>query len=111
MSLRTITTTALLTSFLCAQTTYAAEPVLIAMGNISGLYEDFATQTAGNDNDFLATLAPPIGTGDNPNQFFVFAFSDVDLPFYEPQRFRDARDDDHDGDHGHDGDRDHDRRR
>jgi hypothetical protein len=43
----------------------------------------------------------------------VFAFSDVDLPFYEPQRFRDARDDDHDrdrdGDHG--GDRDHDRRR
>jgi hypothetical protein len=63
----------------------------------------------GNDNDFLATLAPPIGTGDNPNQFFVFAFSDTDLPFYEPQRFRDARDDDRDGDHG--GDRDHDRRR
>jgi hypothetical protein len=48
----------------------------------------------GNDNDFLATLTPPVGTGDNPNQFFVFAFTDVDLPFFEPQRFRNAGDDD-----------------
>ena len=42
--------------------------------------------------------------GDNPNQFFVFAFSDTDLPFFEPQHFREARDDDHDRDR--DGDRD-----
>lgn len=56
-----------------------------------------------NDNDFLAALAPPVGNGDNPNQFFVFAFSDVDLPFFVPQQFHrpefnwwDDRDDDHD---------------
>ena len=51
----------------------------------------------GNDNDFLATLAPPVGNGDNPNQFFVFAFSDVDLPFFVPQRFHNGDRDDHDG--------------
>ena len=61
----------------------------------------------GNDNDFLATLSPPVGTGDNPNQFFVFAFNDIDLPFFVPQHFHRADDDDHDGDH----DRDHDGRR
>jgi hypothetical protein len=54
-------------------------------------------------------MSPPIGNGDNPNQFFVFAFTDTDLPFFEPQRFREPRDDDRDDDHGHDGD--HDRRR
>jgi len=43
----------------------------------------------GNDNDFLATF----NGQDNPNQFFVFAFDDVDLPFYVPQRFHG---DDHD---------------
>jgi hypothetical protein len=67
----------------------------------------------GNDNDFLATLTPPVGTGDNPNQFFVFAFSDVDLPFYVPQRFHDADRDDHDGrddDHHDDHHDDHNRR-
>ena len=65
----------------------------------------------GNDNDFLATLAPPVGNGDNPNQFFVFAFDDADLPFFVPQRFhRGDDDDDHDGDHGHGRDGDHDRR-
>jgi hypothetical protein len=41
----------------------------------------------GNDNDFLATLAPPVGNGDNPNQFFVFSFSDADLPGLLPQQF------------------------
>jgi hypothetical protein len=61
----------------------------------------------GNDNDFLATLSPPVGIGDNPNQFFVFAFNDIDLPFFVPQHFHRADDDDHDGDH----DRDHDGRR
>lgn len=60
----------------------------------------------GNDNDFLATLAPPIGNGDNPNQFFVFAFTDADLPDYVPQRLRLDDDDRHD----RDGDRDRDDR-
>ncbi len=54
-----------------------------------------------NDNDFLTPLPPAVGTGDNPNQFFVFAFDDNDLPFFEPQRFHRADDDDHDGDHDH----------
>src|SRR5262249_40224405 len=57
------------------------------------------TLFVGNDNDFLATLAPPVGNGDNPNQFFVFSFTDADLPFFEPQRFRD-------GDHDQDDDND-----
>ncbi|HEX3704619.1 MAG TPA: hypothetical protein VHU82_14915 [Vicinamibacterales bacterium] len=58
----------------------------------------------GNDNDFLARLTPPVGTGDNPNQFFVFAFTDIDLPFFEPQRFRNAGDDEgRDNGHGNDG--------
>ena len=51
----------------------------------------------GNDNDFLATLTPPVGIGDNPNQFFVFSFTDADLPSYVPQRLR-TEDDDRDGD-------------
>ena len=64
------------------------------------------TLFVGNDNDFLATLTPPVGNMDNPNQWFVFAFSDADLPSYMPQQFR--RDDDHDraGDRDHDRDRD-----
>lgn len=72
-------------------------------------HESVARHTlfVGNDNDFLATLIAPVGTGDNPNQFFVFAFSDVDLPGYVAQRFHRADDDDHDGDR----DRDHDRGR
>jgi hypothetical protein len=43
-------------------------------------------------------MTPPVGNGDNPNQFFVFAFTDGDLPGFVPQRFHP----DHDG-----GDRDH----
>ena len=31
-----------------------------------------------------------------------FAFTDTDLPFFEPQRFRDPRDDDDDRDHDRD---------
>jgi hypothetical protein len=46
-----------------------------------------------NDNDFLATIADPLklpgdptrGMVPNPNQFYVFAFSDSDLPGYVPQ--------------------------
>ncbi|MGE5387046.1 MAG: PEP-CTERM sorting domain-containing protein, partial [Betaproteobacteria bacterium] len=34
-----------------------------------------------NDNDFLAN----VGGLDNPNQFYVFAFSDRDLPGYAAQ--------------------------
>jgi hypothetical protein len=52
-----------------------------------------------NDNDFLATLSKPVGTGDNPNQYFVFAFTDADLPSYVPQRLH-VGDDDHEGDRG-----------
>src|SRR5262249_10519357 len=51
-----------------------------------------------NDNDFLATIADPFklpgdptrGFTPNPNQFYVFAFGDTDLPpgySYVPQRF------------------------
>ena len=54
------------------------------------------TLFVGNDNDFLATMTPPVGNGDNPNQFFVFAFGEADLPSFVPQRFRNADEDDHD---------------
>ncbi len=37
-----------------------------------------------NDNDFLATYQGL----DNPNDFFVFSFDDVDLPRFEPQDVR-----------------------
>jgi hypothetical protein len=50
------------------------------------------TLFVGNDNDFLAVLTPPVGNGANPNQWFVFSFSDVDLPGYEPQHIRPSRD-------------------
>src|SRR5262249_45940173 len=54
------------------------------------------TLWVGNDNDFLSPLPPAVGSGDNPNQFFVFAFDDHDLPFFEPQEFRRPDDgDDH----------------
>jgi hypothetical protein len=43
-----------------------------------------------NDNDFMGTLTPPVGNGENPNQWFVFAFSDADLPGFEPQHIRPA---------------------
>jgi hypothetical protein len=32
----------------------------------------------------------------NPNRFFVFAFTDADLPGYVPQRFRRSEDRDRD---------------
>lgn len=53
-----------------------------------------------NDNDFLATIADPFklpgdptrGMIANPNQFFVFAFSDQDLPGFVPQKIREIKD-------------------
>jgi hypothetical protein len=49
-----------------------------------------------NDNDFLATVADPFKAPTdptrsiifNPNQFFVFAFDDNELPGYVPQQLR-----------------------
>ena len=47
MSLRKVTTVALAISLLCSRAAHAAEPVLVAIGSVNGLYEDFAAQTAG----------------------------------------------------------------
>ena len=60
-----------------------------------------------NDNDFLATVADPLklpsdptrGSVANPNQFFVFAVDDTDLPGYIPQTIKGP---DSDCDHGKD---------
>ena len=50
-----------------------------------------------NDNDYSPVVVNTHGTTtSNPNRFFVFAFSDVDLPGFIPQQFKD--DDDHDRD-------------
>ncbi len=58
------------------------------------------TLIVANDNDFLATIADPLkdacasaddcdrGTVANPNQFYVFAFDDNDLPGYQTQQIR-----------------------
>jgi len=51
------------------------------------------TLVIANDNDFLATVADPFrlpgdptrGMVANPNQFYVFAFEDSELPGYTPQ--------------------------
>jgi Esterase-like activity of phytase len=49
-----------------------------------------------NDNDFLSTVADPTGTTiDNPNQFFVFSFTDADLGGspYTPQPINVSKED------------------
>ena len=54
------------------------------------------TLVVANDNDFLVTIADPMklptdptrGVVLNPNQFYVFAFSDAELPGYVPQQFQ-----------------------
>ena len=47
MNSRRVTAAALMTcSVFFAQTSQAAEPVLIAIGSINGQYEDFATATS-----------------------------------------------------------------
>jgi hypothetical protein len=61
------------------------------------------TLYVGNDNDFLATMPPTVGVGENPNQFFVFSFGDEDLLDFVPQQFS-RGDDDRDGNDGHDND-------
>jgi len=79
-------------------------PDILVTDPITKVSEVQHTLFVGNDNDFLATLTPPVGNGDNPNQWFVFAFTDADLPGYEPQRFHRPHDDgDHDGDDRHEG--------
>ena len=61
-----------------------------------------------NDNDFLGVIADPTDPAneiiENPNQFFVFAFDDNDLPGFVPQRIKSFSP-------GHDEDDDHDRNR
>ena len=60
-----------------------------------------------NDNDFLGSIADPMKLPDdptrgmipNPNQFFVFAFGDGDLPGYVPQRIRPDNGEHCDNDH------------
>jgi hypothetical protein len=51
-----------------------------------------------NDNDFTAAVADKNNVVvDNPNQYFVFAFGDGDLPGFVPQKFTgDRLDDDED---------------
>jgi hypothetical protein len=58
------------------------------------------TLVIANDNDFLATIADPFklpgdpnrGTVANPNQFYVFAFDDGDLPGFLPQQINRTHD-------------------
>lgn len=54
-----------------------------------------------NDNDFLSSITDSKHPGgkDNPNQFFVFAFDDAELPGLVKQRI-DERHDDNDDHHG-----------
>lgn len=61
-----------------------------------------------NDNDFLATVAVGSSEVSNPNQFFVFGFSDADLQgaTFVPQVFRNGRGDDADEHSDRDDDRD-----
>lgn len=55
-----------------------------------------------NDNDFLATVADPLklptdatrGKIANPNQIYVFAFTDSELPGFVPQQFKRSHDKD-----------------
>ena len=50
-----------------------------------------------SDNDFLSAVEDKDGVVvDNPNRFFVFAFSDADLPGYVAQKFKALRSDDGD---------------
>ena len=59
-----------------------------------------------NASYFLSVIADPTDpaneTSENPNQFFVFAFDDNDLPGFVPQRIKGFSP-------GHDEDDDHDR--
>jgi len=64
--------------------------------NVGGVMKH--TLWVANDNDFLQVVANSKGTtANNPNTFFVFAFTDTDLPGFVPQHF--TRDDDRDREH------------
>src|SRR5690242_889145 len=55
---------ALLASSLMVSTSYAADPVLIAIGTVPGTYEDFATQTASPlENGIAGNRLGGIGSG------------------------------------------------
>jgi hypothetical protein len=58
-----------------------------------------------NDNDYTAVVPNkthlPSKNAENPNQFFVFAFDDNDLPGFTPQHFT-ASHDENDNDQGED---------
>src|SRR4249920_224160 len=55
---------ALIMLLFISQTSLAAEPVLIAIGSINGLYEDFATDTAGRlPNNVPGNRLGGIGSG------------------------------------------------
>ena len=66
------------------------------------------TLYVGNDNDFLAVFPDPnpgAAPFDNSNQWFVFSFTDSDLPGYVPQHFEPEHHDDRSdwsGREGHD---------
>src|SRR5262249_10680091 len=58
------------------------------------------TLSLAHDNDSTSVVANSHqagGTAPNPNQWFVFAFSDTDLPGFVPQEFRRFGDDHNDG--------------
>jgi hypothetical protein len=74
-------------------------PDVSATDPLTGRTVTRRTLFVGNDNDFLGVLTPPVGNGDNPNQWFVFSFADADLPGFVPQRFERFEDDD-DHEHG-----------
>ncbi|HXJ57858.1 MAG TPA: hypothetical protein VNU68_14475 [Verrucomicrobiae bacterium] len=84
---------------LCFVFSLSAPPLrgvdLIAIGTVSGTYEDFATETAaplesGVPGNRLGGIAADTTRSLilNPNKFFVFAFSDSELPGYIPQQIR-----------------------
>src|SRR5690348_10733778 len=55
---------ALLASSLMVSTSYAADPVLIAVGTVPGTYEDFATQTAAPlENGIAGNRLGGLGSG------------------------------------------------
>jgi hypothetical protein len=92
------------TLFLDVVTTLTAPPLSLDPGLIPAKIEGIAfgpdvwngstklhTLWVANDNDFLSTVPDAKGSPvDNPNQFFVFGFTDADLAgsLFVPQQFR-----------------------
>jgi hypothetical protein len=67
---------------------FFARPLALVHEVIQGVTKH--TLYVANDNDFTATATVTVGgvaaTVDNPNQLFVFAFDDTDLPGFVPQQ-------------------------